>query len=51
MSTDYFNITEYLVNITINYFTFINITETAKCKKFKGTKVFLSDENEGFFSV
>ena len=51
MQKDYFKITEIQVNTTINYSTFINITGTAKFKKSKGTKVFLSRENEGFFSV
>jgi hypothetical protein len=51
MPTDYFKITENQANTTINYSTFINIIGTAKCKKFKETKVFLSGENEGFFSV
>lgn len=51
MPKDYFNITENQVNITSNYSTVINIIRTEKCKKFKETKVFLSGENEGFFSV
>jgi hypothetical protein len=51
MLADYFKITENQVNLMNNYSTFTNITGTAKCKKFKGTKVFLSGENEGFFSV
>jgi len=51
MPTDYFKIIENQVNITINYSTFTNITGTAKCTKFKGTNVFLSGENKGFFSV
>jgi len=51
MPTDYFKITENQVNIMIDYSTFINIIGTAKFEEFKGTKVFLSGENEGFFSV
>jgi hypothetical protein len=51
MPTDYFKITENQVNITINYPTIINIIGTAESQKFKGTKLFLSGENEGFFSV
>ena len=51
MPTDYFTITENQVNITIIYSTFINVIGRAKCQKFKGTREFLSEENESFFLV